>query len=99
MDAMKNWADVIDGCVVLSALVSRTSGNLEEQARSRARVEVTEALVRQITDSMQLSFETAGEIIKAVTKQETATNRHAEAETGLGLPEDILDVLRQAHPK
>jgi hypothetical protein len=99
MDAANEWTDVINGCAVLSALVSRTSGDPEEQARSRARVEVTRALLRQITDTMNLSRETAGEIIKAVTKQETATNLHTGAVTALSLPEDILGVLRQPHPR
>ena len=95
MDATKSWTDVIDGCAVLAALVSRTSGEPQEQARSRARVEVTSALMRQLVDSMKLSQETAGEIIKAATMLETASNRHAAGDTALALPADILEVLRQ----
>jgi len=99
MDAPNNWSDVIHGCAVLSALVSRNSGDAEEEARSRARVEVTEAIVRQITGSMKMSGTTAGEIIKALTKQETARNRHAGAQTARSLPDDILAILRQPDAK
>jgi hypothetical protein len=99
MDATNAWTDIIGGCAVLAALVSRNHADPQEQARSRARVEVTKVLLRQITDSMNLSRETAAEIIKAVTKQGAATNLNAGAETALGLPEDILGVLRAPHPK
>jgi hypothetical protein len=98
MDAMKGWTDVINGCAVLAALVPRASGDAQEQSRSRARVEVTEALLRQITDSMKLSRETAGEIIGAATKQETAKNSQSGAATAFSLSEDILRVLSQPHP-